>query len=165
MNLVATERERRLIFILAFATVLAALFAITWWVYHPGLSGDFLFDDFGNLPAIGATGPVDNWTAFWRYITSGDADPTGRPLTLLTFLIDARDWPASPYPFKVTNLILHLINGVLLAGVLWKLGRALSVPFNPSSRTPHSGDPKPGDFVGTDPRRWVPGSALHAAPE
>src|SRR5690348_14370979 len=82
---------------------LAAILALAWWAYHPGLSGDFLFDDFANLPALGATGPVDNWATFWRYITSGKADPTGRPLTLLTFLIDARNWPAAPYPFKVTN--------------------------------------------------------------
>ena len=123
--------------------VLLAILAVTWWVYHPGLSGDFLFDDFANLPAIGATGPVHNWAAFWRYITSGHADPTGRPLTLLTFLIDARNWPASPYPFKVTNVILHLINGVLLAWVLWRLGTFLAGGSTTSSfRTPHSGDPE-----------------------
>ena len=115
----------RVVGVLLFALLLAAMLAITWWVYHPGLSGDFLFDDFGNLPVLGATGPVTHWATFWRYITSGDADPTGRPLTLLMFLIDARNWPASPYPFKVTNVILHLINGVLLAWVLWKLGYAL----------------------------------------
>jgi hypothetical protein len=145
VNLPATERRLRLALILAFALVLVALLAATWWVYHPGLSGDFLFDDFGNLPALGATGPVDNWATFWRYITSGDADPTGRPLTLLTFLIDARDWPASPYPFKVTNLILHLINGALLAWVLWKLGQALRshnfsvvIPGLPEGQDPES---------------------------
>lgn len=109
------------LFILSLALVLAA----TWLVYAPGLSGDFLFDDFGNLPAIGATGPVDHWATFWRYITSGTADPTGRPLTLLSFLIDARNWPASPRPFKITNVLLHLLNGALLAAVLLRLGRAL----------------------------------------
>jgi len=77
--------------------------------YWPGLHGGFLFDDFGNLPVLGATGPVDNWPTFWRYITSGAADPTGRPLTLLSFLLDARNWPAEPYPFKRTNLILRLL--------------------------------------------------------
>ncbi|MBS0571260.1 MAG: tetratricopeptide repeat protein [Proteobacteria bacterium] len=93
--------------------------------YHPGLHGVFLFDDYANLPALGNFGPIDNATAFWRYITSGAADPTGRPLTLLTFLIDARDWPADPFPFKRTSLVLHLLNGVLLALLLRRLGRAL----------------------------------------
>lgn len=82
-----------------------------------------MFDDFANLPALGDFGPVDNWTTFWRYITSGFADPIGRPLSLLSFLIDAHNWPADPHPFKRTSLILHLVNGVLLALLLRRLGR------------------------------------------
>lgn len=118
--------------ILPFCTLLALLLlAIT--AYASGLRGSFLFDDFGNLPVLGATGPVDTWPTFWRYITSGTADPTGRPLTLLTFLIDARDWPANPYPFKRTNLILHLLNGVLLALLLRRLGRDSFETANPRS--------------------------------
>ncbi|KZC15287.1 hypothetical protein RHOFW510R12_07930 [Rhodanobacter sp. FW510-R12] len=93
--------------------------------YRPGLHGGFLFDDFANLPVLGANGPIDNWPAFWRYITSGVADPTGRPLTLLTFLLDAHDWPADPLPFKRTNLILHLLNGILLYALLARLGSLL----------------------------------------
>ena len=60
---------------LIFAAGLAVVLIIAWLAYRPGLSGTFLFDDFGNLPAIGASGPVDNWATFWRYITSGTADP------------------------------------------------------------------------------------------
>jgi protein O-mannosyl-transferase len=101
---------------------LPALMLLTLAAYWPGLHGSFLFDDFGNLPALGASGPVDNWPTFWRYITSGIADPTGRPLTLLTFLIDAHNWPADPFLFKRTNLILHLLNGALLALLLRRLG-------------------------------------------
>lgn len=102
---------------------ISILLLLTLAAYSPGLRGSFLFDDFGNLPALGATGPIATWPTFWRYITSGTADPTGRPLTLLTFLIDARNWPADPYPFKRTNLILHLFNGALLALLLQRLGR------------------------------------------
>lgn len=102
---------------------LGAILAIAIWAYYPGLRGGFLFDDFGNLPTLGAGGPVDNWAIFLRYATSGIADPTGRPLTLLTFLLDAHDWPADPFQFKRTNLILHLLNGVLLYALLARLGR------------------------------------------
>ncbi len=109
-------------FMLAILSLVAAMLALATWTYVPGLHGGFLFDDFGNLPAIGASGPVDTWPTFWRYITSGTADPTGRPLTLLSFLLDAHNWPAAPYPFKRTNLILHLLNGVLLAALLRRLG-------------------------------------------
>lgn len=107
--------------------ILAAWFALlialglTWWIYHLGLRGDFLFDDFANMPALGATGPVTHWATFFRYITSGTADPTGRPLTLLTFLLDGHDWPTAAYSFKRTNVLLHLINGVLLVWLLVQL--------------------------------------------
>lgn len=104
------------------AALVIGLFALV--VYWPGLHGGFLFDDFANLPPLGSSGPVDNWPVFWRYITSGRADPTGRPLAMLSFLLDAHDWPANPYPFKLTNLILHLINGLLLALLLRQIGRA-----------------------------------------
>ena len=121
--------------LLPFVLVLVAILALTWWVYRPGLSGAFLFDDLGSLPKLGATGPVDNWATFWRYVTSGTADPTGRPLALLSFLIDAHNWPADPYPFKVTNVILHLINGTLLAWVLYWLGRVLCLPVREGTPT------------------------------
>lgn len=106
---------------------LPSLLILAFAAYWPGLKGGFLFDDFANLPALGATGPVDSWPIFWRYITSGIADPTGRPLTLLSFLLDTRNWPADPYPFKQTNLILHLFNAVLLYALLTRLGRALAM--------------------------------------
>lgn len=107
-------------FVLLLSGLLLALIA-----YWPGLHGGFLFDDFGSLPTLGNSGPIDNWDAFWRYLTSGTADPTGRPLTLLTFLLDARNWPANPYPFKCTNLILHLVNGALLYLLLTTFGLRL----------------------------------------
>lgn len=101
----------------------AALLLSAFWCYRPGLSGGFLFDDYANLPALGAHGPIDSAAAFWRYVTSGVNDPVGRPLALLSFLLDARDWPADPAPFLRTNLLLHLLNGALLMLLLRCLGR------------------------------------------
>lgn len=114
-------RKRSSVFPPIAVLVLLLLAFVAYW---PGLRGGFLFDDFSNLPALGANGPVDSWPAFWRYLTSGTADPTGRPLTLLSFLLDAHNWPADPYPFKRTSLILHLFNGMLLAELLRRLGLA-----------------------------------------
>lgn len=112
---------------LLFILLLAGTLLLAWSAYAPGLTGGFLFDDFANLPALGASGPITTWSTFWRYITSGTADPTGRPLTLLSFLLDAHDWPADPYLFKRTNLILHLFNGALLYALLARLGRLLKL--------------------------------------
>ena len=104
---------------------LLAVLLIALWAYWPGLKGPFLFDDFGTLPKLGEFGPVHTWAIFWRYLTSGGGDPTGRPIALLSFLIDARNWPAAPWPFKFTNLLLQLVNGTLLATLLWRLGRVI----------------------------------------
>ena len=104
---------------------LLAVLILLFWMYWQGLKGPFLFDDFGTLPKLGEFGPVHSWGVFWRYLTSGGGDPTGRPIALLTFLIDARNWPAPAWPFKFTNLVLQAINGVLLAALLWRLGKVL----------------------------------------
>jgi len=101
------------------------LIALTALVYANGLRGTFLFDDFVNLPTLGASGPIRDTDSFLRFVTSGTADPLGRPVALASFLLDARDWPASPLPFKRTNLVVHLLNGLLLALLLRRLGRAM----------------------------------------
>ncbi len=106
---------------------LLALLIVGWWAYHPGLSGTFLFDDFNNLDKLGTYGGVHDLRSLLFYLSSGTADPTGRPLALLSFLIDARDWPADPASFKRTNILLHLLNGVLLCFVLLKLGLRLGL--------------------------------------
>ena len=118
----AVPTTRRMASVIAILAVLL----LAWLAYYPGLKGGFLFDDFANLPTLGAFGPVDNLQTFLHYITSGSADPTGRPLALLSFLADARNWPANPYPFKRTSLLLHLFNGLLLYAVLARLGRCVT---------------------------------------
>lgn len=108
---------------LLFFVSLAALLFATWLAYRPGITGVFLLDDFSNLQALGTWGPMIHWDALWRYLTSGISDPTGRPLSLLSFLLDAQDWPAVPTPFKVTNILLHMLNGTLLCWAMLKLAR------------------------------------------
>jgi len=98
---------------------------LTLLVYQPGLSGPFLFDDFPNLQKIGALGPIENWELFRAYLSSGFAGPTGRPISLASFLLDANDWPADPAPFKHTNLLIHLLVGVVLFPTIRKLLTAI----------------------------------------
>src|SRR5690606_11002090 len=103
-----------------------ALAGIAGLAYWPGTAGGFLFDDFANLPALGRYGGVRDAQTLLYYLTSGIADPTGRPVSMLSFLVDARNWPADPYPFKRTNIVLHALNGLLLYATLAALGRRLS---------------------------------------
>ncbi|WP_243474126.1 tetratricopeptide repeat protein [Acinetobacter lwoffii] len=83
-------------------------------LYIVGLDGNFLFDDYPNLKPLGTYGTINNWDKVRAFVSSGFAGPTGRPISLASFLIDANTWPTSPYPFKYTNLLIHLLNGVLL---------------------------------------------------
>lgn len=109
----------------AFAITLFAALALVALAYAGGLRGPFLFDDFAVLPALGAQGPIHDATSILRFITSGNSDPIGRPLSMATFLANATDWPAEPLPFKVTNVALHLLNTALLACLLRCLGQRL----------------------------------------
>lgn len=112
---------------------LAALLAVAWLAYWPGRTGPFLFDDFSNLASLGDYGQIDTWWKVVAFLTSGFAGPTGRPLSLATFLLDARNWPAAPEAFKLTNVAIHLLNGVLLAGLSAALSRALGLARRPAA--------------------------------
>lgn len=74
--------------------VSAALVITIVLVYYRGLAGGFLFDDYANLPALGRYGPVVDFDGLLRYLTSGIADPSGRPVADVVFLLDANTWPA-----------------------------------------------------------------------
>lgn len=102
--------------------VLAALGLVAYW---PGLAGGFVFDDYVNLNALGRYGSVRDLDGVLRYLSSGVADATGRPVAMLSFLLDAHTWPAEPAPFKWHSLLLHISNGLLLGALLQRLGRLL----------------------------------------
>lgn len=97
------------------------LLITAWCVYFPGLSGPFLFDDYPNLSSLGLNGGVVDWYTFQSFVFGGFSGPTGRPISLLTFVFNSTDWPADPFSFKATNVVIHLINGTLVFLVTKKL--------------------------------------------
>lgn len=90
-------------------------------VYFPGLFGDFLFDDYSNLGELTRYGDLSHWENVKQFITNGIAGPSGRPISLMTFVYQADSWPQNALPFKVVNLIIHLLCGVLLYWVITAL--------------------------------------------
>ena len=111
------EQQRRGVSRIWLAAAWTIVFAAAAAAYWAGLGGPFLFDDFGSIAALGNYGGVTDWETFKSFVFRGHAGPTGRPLSLATFLIDGTHWPTDPWPFKRTNLVIHLLNGALL-GIL-----------------------------------------------
>jgi len=121
----ATNRNRHNLKDLAFIGGWALLLLTGVFSYLPGLSGPFVLDDVLNIATLGDHGGVANWETFKAFVFGGHSGPTGRPVSLLTFLIDATNWPAEPYSFKRTNLIVHLANGALLGVLVSQILRLL----------------------------------------
>lgn len=104
--------------------VLWVLLGIAWMGYRLGLTGAFLFDDWSNLEVLGHFGRIDTCHKLISYLLSGFASPLGRPFAMASFLLDADTWPADPMRFKQTNVLIHLLNGVLLCLLIFHLLRA-----------------------------------------
>lgn len=94
--------------------VLICILVITYFIYYPGLRGGFLFDDFHNLEEMTRYGDMNVLNNALSFILGGGAGPTGRPISLASFLLQANSWPNDATPFKAFNLYLHLICGFLL---------------------------------------------------
>ncbi len=115
---ISTHHRRHLFGILA---GIFAAFLLTVLCYSPSLGGPFLFDDVPNLELLGDRGGLTSADKYLDFITSAQAGPLGRPVSLASFTLNGQNWPTDPRPFRITNLIIHLINGLLV----FLLGRVL----------------------------------------
>lgn len=103
---------------------LLILLCAGWLVLQPGLSGPFLLDDFDNLGALEAT--VVDAQSFFEYMSTGNAGPLDRPISKISFLLNDYTWPSTPASFKYTNILLHLLIGVIFFGFFRLAFRAVS---------------------------------------
>lgn len=96
--------------------------ALTALAYWPGLGGPFLFDDPPNIIQ-----PIQAWMdgqTGWQEVVFGNGSgPLGRPISNLSFLLNALVSGLAVAPFKLTNLAIHLLSGVLVYALLKKLLR------------------------------------------
>ncbi len=114
-------------FLIRFGILLATLIAAAVFVYWPGVTGPLLFDDYINLSPLGNDGGVSNWSNFKGFVFGNPSGPTGRPVSMLTFLIDAQNWPPNIASFKYTNILIHVLTGNLLCWFAIELFRVLGV--------------------------------------
>ncbi len=95
------------------ALLLAVLCSIGLLAYSPGLSGDFLFDDDANI--------VHNDNIHIHKLTpaslkgaalSGHSGPLKRPVSMLSFALNYYFAGLDTFYFKLTNVVIHLLNGI-----------------------------------------------------
>ncbi|MGH8127991.1 MAG: hypothetical protein ACRETC_06435 [Gammaproteobacteria bacterium] len=114
---------------------LAALLAVTWFVYHNGLTSGWFLDDYGNIVNNGALAlPNLSLPTLWHAVWSFNAGPLGRPISLATFAIERYLYGLDPYVFKFTNLMLHLATALLIAGFTRSLLGAWRTRFAPDTK-------------------------------
>ncbi|HEY1773137.1 MAG TPA: hypothetical protein VGH91_08095 [Gammaproteobacteria bacterium] len=108
-----------------------AILALGFAIYAAGLSGYWVFDDFHNI--------VENSSLFEHgldkahfiaLLTSSDAGVLHRSLSTLSFYLDGYLFGPSPWAFKLTNILIHLLAAICFAGMarsllrLYRLARA-----------------------------------------
>ncbi len=107
----------------------AFILALLVWptlLYAPGLSGTFHLDDRPNLGTLSEV--ESSGDHFWRSVLRPEMSFPGRPLAMLTFAVQAKDWPENPRAFKRVNLAIHVFNGLLVFWVFLILGRLMALP-------------------------------------
>lgn len=102
-----------------------------WWLllvlivclpFLPGLCGGFLFDDKPNIVqnfGVQIAG-IDHYS-LWHAANSFPGGPGLRPLAMLSFALDFWLYGLNPVAFKLTNLLVHAVTCVALAGLAQRL--------------------------------------------
>ncbi len=115
----------------AFMLILVACF----YVYYPGSSGAFIFDD---IPNIVANPDIDAFSlqpeGILRSAFSSFSGPLKRPVSMLTFAINYKFAGFDPYPYKLTNIVIHLVNGVLVSVFTFLLLRQFRLRYGMDAR-------------------------------
>lgn len=126
-----STRYPQLLFI-CFACVAALL------AYSPGLTGGYALDDYTNIVQNAAVHVSSlSWTELSRAAFSFEAGPTMRPVSMLTFALNSYFFGTDAEPFKVVNLVIHLLNGLLVFLLLLQLLQAYRRQLAPPTPENH----------------------------
>jgi len=99
------------------AALIAVVVAAVYW---PSLHGDFLLDDEILVSQNNLIRAPDGLLRFW--FTTQAADYW--PVTNSTFWLEWRVWQANPAGYRVTNIVLHILDSVLI----WLILQRLAIP-------------------------------------
>lgn len=128
--------------------ILLAGFAITALVYWPGLHGSWLFDDYPNI--VENAGVQPHHASVASLVGAALSSPSSefkRPLSSLSFAANYLASGLNPFGWKATNLVIHLLNGLLVFLLARRLLLAADQTRPASDAT--SGNPT-GEATGSD---------------
>jgi hypothetical protein len=88
---------------------------VTVTIYWPGLHGSFFFDDNPNILQNKTLQLQDiSAASLLSAALSGLSGGIGRPISQLSFALNHYFSEFDPFAFKLTNLLIHCLNGVLI---------------------------------------------------
>lgn len=94
---------------------------VFFYIYQQAVGLTWQFDDYINLKDLSN---VNSTQGFNNFIFGGVAGPTGRPISLLTFLANYNDWMHNhPWGFVETTLIWHLLNTSLVFLLVFNIAK------------------------------------------
>lgn len=98
--------------------------SIVGYIYSFGNTGSFYYDDFRPLSTLAN---ITDLNSLLIYLTTEISGTLGRPISMLSFLINLDDWPNNYSGFFNVNIIIHCLNGLfvfflsyLLCGLFFK---------------------------------------------
>ncbi|MGF1528861.1 MAG: hypothetical protein ACFCBW_19030 [Candidatus Competibacterales bacterium] len=103
--------QRITYFIAAFFFIFFIPF-LTYFLYYPGITGRFIFDDIPNLEPLTRIVDINSYQTI-LFVFDGHSSIFGRPLSLASFLINKDSWPNNPSDFIHVNILLHCLNSIL----------------------------------------------------
>lgn len=100
----------------------AALAAITLVVFSPTLSGEFVYDARLQIGTDPFLHDPANWLDVLSFrVLARDVLDFNRPVHLASLMLDAAAWGKEPFGYRLTSVLLHAVNVVLV----WAVGRKL----------------------------------------
>jgi protein O-mannosyl-transferase len=92
--------------------LLALTAAVACLAYWAGLDGPFIFDDYPNLRPIQLW--LDGKLGLTTLLFERGGGTLGRPVSMASFALNAKLLGYNPFSFKLVNLALHLLTGVIV---------------------------------------------------
>lgn len=102
--------KNQLIVVLLVPCVLVLCFLI----FEPGLSGVFLVDDKPHLAELNRNGGIDSFVDARYFVFNGSSGLFGRPVSMLSLLIEDQFYPGAVAAYRYTNVMFHLLAGVFI---------------------------------------------------